>query len=153
MHNVRKIRLALIILLLVTSVGFGQAQEDSLDTVIKDLANECVSLLGKTVPNTGYMRVGRDTYQQSNDNIVLTVDNNLIVVAAAFLQLLYERHDANILVGLFCSFLEKNNWDYIGTRTGRGAIYMKGGTYAIVTEPIKRDDGIAVVLRFSRGLR
>jgi len=115
--------------------------------------DECINLLGKPVPATGFQRMNQNGYLRGEDNTALITENNLIVFSSfGYYNQTTERVEAfNSVVR---NILKKTNWVYYNTFKGGYEVYQKNGVYCGILKPSRRDDGsFATVIGFSKDLR
>jgi hypothetical protein len=123
------------------------------EAVFQQHIDECVNLLGKPVPASGFQRVDQRTWLRSSDNTALIAENNVIV----FSSFGYYHQDSkrvDSFKNIVWSLLRKTDWRGFNYFDSGYTVYLKNDIYAGILEPTMRDDGnFATIIGFCKGLR
>jgi len=130
----------------VTTAILGMDTQDE-ERILESLANECLSLLGKPIPNTGFEYRGAGVYRK--DNIQVFTEGNTIVYATIGVQTIARGVSSIIEAARYClqykNYLENHSWKYFNVFVGEGKyswdVYHKNGFYAGIATPTKHTDG------------
>jgi hypothetical protein len=145
----KKLKLLAVFLLLNLDIHAQADLPPNVRQGIDDLVNECLSLLGKTVPND-FLRTSRNRFRSVDGNIYVVIENDLIY--ASSLGNIFDKTDeAAQFIGIFYTYFSNSDWTLYSSLRDGCDIYQRNSIFACIYPPQRRDDGYIVgLIAFSR---
>jgi hypothetical protein len=147
----KKLKLLAVFLLLNLDIHAQVDLPPNVRQSIDGVVNECLSLLGKAVPND-FIRVGRNEFRNADGYIIVIVENGLIYFSS-FGNIFDRTDEAAQFIGVLYTYFSNSNsdWTFHSSLRNGCDVYYKNSIFAYISPPQRRDDGyIFGVAGFSR---
>jgi hypothetical protein len=117
------------------------------DYNIKIRFDECINLLDKKLPSTGFYNFDEYTYRKIDDNNIYVTVFDDIIFSTFISETFINAGDADKFVNEFLDYFDDNNWRY-DKDIGDQSIYVKDNLCAMVTNLFNSDNTIIIKIEF-----